>query len=250
MKTNLLLSVVIISLISCSKNKLKSDLDKEDLKGTVSKFTETEFSASEKFGEAYKEKQGYLISSKYNKDGNMTNQDVLSTLNNSAAEHDVFEMQYNNKGQKISIRNIKNSKPNGFYKYTADGLLNEYSAFDNNGTLLGNTIFTYIDNHISNETSYNKKGEIERKIVYKRNKKGLIEEISEYDSNGSLKNKQTQTFNSDNLVEKVISDFDGYKMITLYKYFNKDEKGNFLKIVRYNMANKPLQIIERKIEYY
>ncbi|WPU98943.1 hypothetical protein SNE26_23305 [Mucilaginibacter sp. cycad4] len=250
MKTNLLLSAVIICLISCSNSKLKNDLDKDDLKGPISKFTETEFSASEKFGEAHKEKQQYLISSKYNKDGNMTNQEVLSTLDSSAADHTIYEMQYNDKGQKISIKNIKKSKPHGFYKYTADGLLSEYDIFDDNGALFGKTIFTYTDNLISSETTYNKTGEIDRKIVYKRNNKGLVEELSEYDSSGTIKNKTTQTYNADNLVEKVISDSDGYKFVSTFKYFNKDEKGNFLKIVRYDKTDKPLEIIERKIEYY
>lgn len=250
MKPNLLLLSVILLFFSCSKNKSKSDISKESLNGNVSKITVARYRATEKFGEPYKEKRVSLVTSKFNKDGNITDQDLLYTLDSSEVDHIVFALQYNDKGQKISSRNMKNPKPTEFYKYDSDGLVREYIHVDDKGTLTDKTVFVYDNDLASSETSYDNKGGIEKKITYKRNEKGLLKESTEYDSSGKLNRKMLYSYNTQNLLEKLdYSSNTGYAFVSTFKYSDKDDKGNYLKIVTYE-KNKPVDIVERKIEYY
>lgn len=127
--------------------------------------------------------------------------------------------------------------------------MSEYTHVDDKGILSGKTTFTYNDNLISSEISYNGKGELEKKITYKQNDKGLLKESSEYDSSGKLKRKMLYSYTPDNLLEQFDYSTDDFKFSNTFKYFDKDNKGNYLKIVSYE-KNKPIEIVERKIEYY
>jgi YD repeat-containing protein len=149
------------------KEEIENDLTRANIKGKVKEIIETTFSAKESFGEPQKGDLRTKDISKYNEDGNRTE-----------------ETSYNADGE--LARKYKD-------QYDEDGNRTEVTFYNADGELGGKHKYQYDeDGNITESTSYNADGEIDWKYKY------------QYDEFDNLKNWIVRTLYGDDILESII----------------------------------------------
>jgi len=247
-------NIIIDKLIGIEK-RIKNDLTKENIKGKVKVIIESVYTTTENKGNPKKNALSSKYTYMYDKHGNLIENDIYFTL---------------------SVLRDKNGKV--IYKYNDEGVNIEREIYDQNGLLKYKEICRYDDmgNRVQ-EDKYNTAGQLDSKRVNRYDGYGNIIEMNRYKQDGTLKLKEISKYNLEgkeierttynpeidirwreafkydvkgNEIEVSAYTSDGNPY---YTRTNRDEtfdlNGNWLLRVTYN-DDKPLEIIERVIEYY
>lgn len=202
------------------------------------------------------------------------------------ARHKIHKNKYDNNGNIIEIAfvsednktNSNESKVN--YKYDDRGNRIESSTFDSNGNLKYKTIYRHNANEVIEESLISPIGKIISRDVYDYDKNGNRILWDQYNSDGRLVSKIIEKYDDRNnpvyfetwgisdgklllentfkrtydfnntMLEEISSGPNGEsdgRIIYKYKY---DEHQNWIERVSYSDNNKPVNILEKKIEYY
>ena len=202
-----------------SKEIIKNDLIKENLKGKVKSIRQTPYEAVEKFGEITKGNvfhEFYIsINSiiEFNEEGNVIMEGYYLPNGN-------FHRNYkkDNRGNKIE-ENRYNS--NGelhdkqVYVYDERDILIEENRYNSNGELLDKQVYVYDERDILIEDNiYRSDGKLSFKTIYKSDHKNNIVEEDLYNSKGKLKSKTINKYDiNGNKIEEVISDYEEMKLV-------------------------------------
>lgn len=212
-----------------SKEIIKNDLIKENLKGKVKSIRQTPYEAVEKFGEITK--------------GNVFHEFYISI--NSIIE-------FNEEGNVIMEGYyLPNGNFHRNYKKDNRGNKIEENRYNSNGEFLEKQVYVYDERDILIEDNiYRSDGKLSFKTIYKSDHKNNIVEEDVYNSKGQLKSKTINKYDiNGNKIEEVISDYEEMKFVngktkmvydynkpkvitkSLYKY---DKNGNKIEMISPN----------------
>lgn len=251
-KKSIISIIVLIFLVSCVGNQRKNSLSEANIKGKVKTLTTYQYEASEKFGQAQKEKLRFTTTNFYNEEGNLKEQNLSYLQSGEITQKRIYE--FDEQGNVVGKDYNKDGTHQYTYKYLYDkkGNLIESNNFDSNGKRTDKRV-----------TQYNKEG---KKII-----------TFNYDENDSIKSKSTYTYedngkkmilksvnpdNSINWTQVYTYDDNGNEIgnndvdengkigtTRVYQYDSFDEQKNWIKrIWIYN--GKVNEIVERKIQYF
>jgi len=241
----------IIAFFACCKNSShRNDIQSENLKGKIHQVTTAEYEAVEKFGEVMKGKKIYNTIEKFNNKGYIVQVENTAIFDDSIPpDHYIIKRIYNDKNQQIEYTGFsKDSKFKGEFKYGINDQPVEINMYDN-GKFTSKDKFDYDENSLAKTVnSFDEHGRRISKLSYRRNSKGLIEQVIKYDSTGSIENQQFITYDDNNLPIKTRLS-GKYGFTHTYKYSRFDKNGNWLTMIQIN-DGKPSTITERKILYY
>lgn len=252
---SLILGVIVsCSLISCSNKKVKNDWTKDNLKGNVKFYTQTEYKAIERFGKVEPEKER----------GFEDNEQVNYDQNGNKTEHNW----YTPKGDLFQKY---------IYKYDDKGNQAEENRYDSNGYLGGKYVYKYDDDNKIIETNYFKSnGDLFIKFTYKYDENGnKLESISHEPSGKKISKTSFKYDEYDNILEEVShNSYGNLEEKRIYKYdenknkiemrfeadgiiydkwsfsyYNYDDNGNWTKCITFKNG-KPHYIRFRNYEYY
>lgn len=238
MKIILLIIVFSITIFGCnqsSNSRDKNDLTKQNLKGSVSSITESQYGGLEKFGELEKGPIEHKYFYKYNTDGNMTNDsgyDYDNIPGMTGLNHETVFI-YDNKGN-------LSEKGEDFEvnKISADSVLKD--------TTIKKAI--YKRNNSSNLviSKYDGDNILEGKMIYKFDEKGNEVEISDYNKEGKLEEKTIVTYDNTGNKNQSLS-YDKDDKLTLRDTYKCDIKGNQIEV---NIESKDTKfLVKRFFEY-
>ena len=113
MKKKSIISIIaLIFLVSCIGNQRKNSLSEENIKGKVKTLTTYQFKASEKFGQAQKEKLSFTTTNFYNEKGNIIEQNLSYLTSGELTQKRIYE--YDEQGNAIG----KDYNKDGIHQYT------------------------------------------------------------------------------------------------------------------------------------
>ena len=265
----------ILTVVQVSAQDRKNDWEKENLKRKIKSIEKHHYEVTDKYGKIVKGTYKGAVVNKYDRNGNI----IENSFYNSDRSLELKSIEkYDKKGNQIeAICYFFDGKLNWkcVYKYDNKGNQIEANTYNSDGSLRHKRTYEYdkkgkqIEQSfqesyriINNYYEYGKKGNLIKDSIYfssggsgntiyqydkKRNK---IEEDYYFDRNPSIKSIYKYD-KEGNEIEKSRYNSDGsldYKFIYEYKY---DKKGNWVEMIQYEgEAKNPIQIIERKIEYY
>ena len=238
MKKLILILLALPLLFSCGNGgKIDNDLTNQKMRGHVKEIAETSFDAKESFGEVKKDGVKDKKEQKFNKQGNITEENI-----------------YDENGELTSKWK---------YKYDKDGNMTESNKYDENGDLTSKWKYKYDkDGNITESNTYDENGDLTYKYTYKYDKDGNRTESNNYDKDGDLTYKWKYKYDKDgNMTESNKYDENGdltYKFQYKYQY---DKKKNWtVKTTAYltdidltdntDEDYKIMTITEREITYY
>ncbi|MDP2335165.1 MAG: hypothetical protein Q8N05_01710 [Bacteroidota bacterium] len=223
----LTLFITVLFLSACSGKKAKNDLTKENIRGRVSKITESKYTGVEKFGEIQKDSLLSQFIYKFDRKG--------MRIYNKASDDARWKLVYDDMHNLIELNS-----------YNEDGSLDYKSIHEYDE--MGNQIEGNI---------YRSDGSLIAKQTYKFDKKGYkIEEtyvnFSIYKTPGAGSGwKYTYKYDEKgNMIEKIWYYSSGnIGSITTYKYDEYDKTGNWIKKAEFK-DGKLESVTERVFEYY
>jgi hypothetical protein len=251
-----ILYIASLVLLSVSGDNGKQSEGETQEKGKFRLVTESTYSVSNKSGEPQKTDLKEKLTHKYDEKGNeielthCTKGSFLTTIVYNNHDEKGFPIEsshtykmndgsinrykfttnysYNKKDQVIKEVEYRDGKINSMqkFKYDRNGNRVEWLHFEPDGNLFLTLIFKYDENdQMIEDNAYSADGSYSKKNYYKYGEKGNLIERSSYGSDSGLENKFT------------------------YTYHNFDKAGNWLKKIVFQ-DDKPIEIIERVIEYY
>lgn len=246
----ILLSLIVFLLTACSINSGQvNDLSLENLHGQVREIkSKTYITSTEKSG---KEKTTFWSTriTKYNKKGNLTETKAIYYPDSATQEVHVAFVNYDKNGMKASITNDKNKTIKDFTAYNEDDLATETYNYDDFGNFIRLERYAY-ENKLLKETDvYSDKRVLYSKIIYERDNRGCIKQISIYDFEGNLYSKTIYTFDAEKRMVSYKGTGKNYKSNGLFKYGTSDKNNNWLLNKKYE-NNKLIGFEEREISYY
>jgi len=280
MKRLLTLISATVILASCSKSNLKTDWEKNDLKGQVKSIKEYSYFAIVENGNITKGDRGRSGASEsdvdkiltFNADGNLIDEkDYTST--DSLISHIKYEYQKNKKTGETWFNAQNKPYLTVKYDYGFGGSLKDMERFDSDGNLTekhtykfdrkGNKVSeTWLDADGNEDSSwdftYDKNGNLVEETWINSEGAPNYNRTLFYDNNGNISSQNWYLAfgpssewiynydNSNRLVETIAKLSDGSQLIQKYEL---DKNGNWIKAVQYN-NNLPTYVIEREIEYF
>ncbi len=283
-KSSIFLLIVSLNLLlSCSnekpESKVKNDLDKVGLKGKIKTLNETEYQASDKFGDIQKGNIQYKFITIYNESGNTLEWRMYDSDGNQYSKV-IYEYDNNRKIIEKKQFHEENINSRTTYKYDEKGMKIESDDYKSDGSLESKYLFSYDEQgNISEMKHYDKAGNLVSNNIGKYDENGSIIETTYYKLDGSIDSKATEKYDvkgnklestfldldkppesknifkyddSGKLIEETES-FGGSVSIATYRYEKFDKFGNWLiklqegELIRNLYKNT---ITEREIEYY
>lgn len=236
----------------------KSDLTNDNVKGKVSSIVESNFPMEEKFGE-FQIGIGHNDTIKYDDNGNKvggsgwvdgwTGNGLLLPIGRQV----IYTYKFDEKGKKTekNTYNLNNQLLyKTIYKYDRNNNQIEENNYYSDGSLLHRTMYKYDDRRNLIEASPNT---IYGKTTYKYDSNDKRIEKNDCYSDGSLSNRTTYKYDEkgnrieENYYNNVFA--DSFRYPATYKYDDFDKIGNWQKRTLYS-NDKPLEVIERDIQYY
>lgn len=244
------IGLFLIAALAISCNSQKNSLDELNVKGKVWKIQETSFYGEEKFGKYQIGSRSYYGNnlSVFNEDGYIME---YHSLDKNGKTEELTKYTYNKENQCTEIdtykeselkrkivNNYKDNKIKEVNVFSKNGVLDDVYIYEYNGKLLSggkildserNLVNTFENEYkkdlLTSQTVKGIKGEIIRKVEYKRNStNNVIESKTSYPKDSS-EDKYT---------------FD-------YEY---DKKGNWIKQYQFNKEGKIEHIVIRNIVLY
>ncbi|MBS7565597.1 hypothetical protein KHS38_14385 [Mucilaginibacter sp. Bleaf8] len=263
--------LIVLTFISC-KSKT-NDLKADGLKGDISSITESTYDATEKFGEPQKGRLKNTSIYKLNTDGNtveniytsmpdtiiydkITDNEDLSDGNNSAKDtivnkKSVFTTYYifNDKGQKIELKDSKNGPVKAKLVYDDRGKCVEFNTYDDNKKLSTKQRNTYDNNNLIIAKVYDADGSLKTLYKNKYDDAGKLLHFEELSNGNKSSKKYVYTRDGNGLIitEKRYDDNELMENLA-FKYRDFDSKGNWLKRLEYQ-DGKIIKLTERSIQY-
>lgn len=219
MKYNIILNtIVLFFLVGCtSKEIIKNDLTKENLKGKVKSIRQTPYEVIEKFGEVTK--------------GNVFD-DFSVTINSF--------MEFNEEGNVIVKKYyLPNGNFDRIYRKDNKGNKIEENRYNSNGELFEKQVYVYDERDILIEDNiYRSDGKLSFKTIYKSDHKNNIVEEDVYNSKGKLKSKTINRYDKNrNKIEMILSkeNDEDYGFKSSYKF---DENNYMIEEATYSLKDK------------
>lgn len=206
--------------------------------GSVSSYTQTEYAVTTKFGEYYRS-----TAAKY-----VHLYDVRTGLETELSEYTAKDALLNR--ITYSYDDSLNLVGSAYYnetnalvwrteiKYDANGRKIDETEFDKNDNRTGRTIYKYNGN-TAEEAFYNAAGKLLAKVITKYNNSNKIEEICEYNDDGSLDSKKVYGYTDGVLTQ--IEEFNSTGAFTGKKSWRYDSKGRITEEQIFNASNIIIQ---------
>lgn len=280
MKKIFFVLAVMTLISSCTGNKTKNDLAKNNIKGKVRTITESQYSGIEKFGEAQKKSLVYKKIYTYNHNGNLTEE---CTYKPDGSLKIKTNNKYDEKGNLTEENNYSPDKNSFFnykciYKYDEKGNRTELNNYNFDGDLHYKQTYEHDDNgNLVGEKHYNPDGSFrDNPITYKyddnsnvvdekhNNADGTVSAQITYIYDNNRKNTEQNFFVNEklfwhgiysydengNVVEEIYLNPDNsIRKKMIYKYSNNDKEENWT--MQLIFFDNILELItERVIEYY
>lgn len=253
MKRNLfILIIALILLVSCIGNQRENSLSEANIKGKVKTLTTYQYDASEKFGQAQKEKLRFTTTNFYNEEGNLTEQNLSYLPSGEITQKRIYE--YDEQGNALVKDYNKDGKHQYTYKYIYDknGKLIESNNFDSDGKRTDKRVTQYdTEGNKIITLHYDENDSIEWKwtYTYENNGKKVTLKAIKPDNSISWINIYTYDDNGNEIEDNTVDANGKISTARAYQYDNFDEQKNWGKrIWIYN--GKVNEIVERKIQYF
>lgn len=253
MKKEPIISIIaLIFLASCLGNQRKNSLTEANIKGKVKTLTTYQFKASEKFGQAQKEKLSFTTTNFYNEEGNLIEQNLSYLPSGEITQKRIYE--YDEQGNVI----VKDYNKDGIHQYTykyiydKKGNLIESNNFDSNGKRTDKRVNQFDKEGNKNITfHYDENDSIEWKWTYTYENNGKKMTLKAIKPDNSISWTQVYTYDDNgNEIGNNNVDTDGKIGTTrVYQYDNFDEMKNWGKRISI-YDGKVNEIVERKIQYF
>ncbi|OKS89569.1 hypothetical protein [Mucilaginibacter polytrichastri] len=243
MKTLYSIIILFLATATCTAQNVKSDLEKENLKGNVLSVTTTQQDTG----------TTKIINKEiatYNKDGNLISKIRYDSL--FKGDTSSYRIDYEYRSHKLvrSVLNYSNRKLEITSTYTYHTLGNEVEernyAFDTD-SLLGSLISKYDEaGNLTKRITYDGHNHEAGQTYYKYSQGNLIREDRR--SVDSTAYSITMAYDAmDNKMSETTNDAAGSKRSIIYHYFNYDKLFNWLSM---DQSDKKDWITVRKIIYY
>lgn len=229
--------------------------------GSVSEYTKTEYSITEKFGDYYRSPKAKFThifdgSGKETEASELTNRDSLvdrimytyesgRVKNMSCTDADgklSWKMlyEYDAKGRKIEEASYNAAEVlmnKTIWKYPSDKQIEE-SFYNADGALLSRTI-TKLDEQKRNSevATYRGDGSLDEKKVYTYNDAGKLAEVAYSDATGSQLKRVVYRFDASYTVTEKQT-YNSRNKLSVRVIFKYDSVGNIVKETTYNVAEK------------
>lgn len=248
MKTLRFTLFLVLILISCQNQQIRSDLQKENLKGKVWKISQA---IHETGGgclcPAAEKTECNITKSLYDKHGNLVSSTGIDEDGKVAIDTKFI---YNRYGMCTSIERYKGggllSKEIPELKGT---LVTGLKIYDQDGVKNTTYKYTYAGSQITEEHVYDNEGHTTASIINEYDG-GQLSKQTEKDASGNNKSISNFIRNSNNDITEMRVSLAGdttmYRIMFSYEY---DQEGNWIKKTqKYN--GEIINIVTREIEYY
>lgn len=240
--------------------------------GSVSEYTKTDYTITEKFGDYYRSPKAKFVhtfdaSGKQIEEKELTNKDALvdkivyaydaagnlTLVTASDADGKLLwkkTASYDDKGNKTEESEFNAGEilvSKSIWKLTS-GKQSEKSNYDVEGALLGKIITKFDEQGRDSEVcEYSADGNLSQKLIYTYNEAGKLSEVAYYDENETLKQRLVYRFDTSFAVteEQTYDAENKLRERVIYKY---DAEGNITRTTKYAVAEKFGGIVNELID--
>lgn len=243
---------ITLLLIECntSKSKIRTDLERQDLKGKVKSIKSVAYRAIEKFGKIQKGNENSIFFYTFNKDGNF-----IECISNEKENNSRQTFIYNDQGNIIEQKEYDfkgNLKSQTTYSYDRKGNKIEENSFE--GYQFRRSIYKYDNKCREVETLITISikginGSIELRKIKEYNNEGNIIEEKTYDNNNNLVIKGIYTYDEKgNIIKNIFvgSDTNEIEEKYIYTYDKNSNKIEEQKYISEHLVEKTIIKYDKK----